>query len=132
MAKPRLFTPVEANRTLPLVRRIVEDILVAGRRAKALHAEHGNRATTVPDFQRQLAEMEELMKELEGIGCSFKDYNFEIGLVDFPAVIDGQDVLLCWRSDEPEVRFYHGITAGYAGRRPIPDHLLHPAPSASA
>ena len=126
MPPPRLFTPAEANQTLPLVRRIVTDILAAGQVMKALHLKHGPAVPTVVEFQQRLAEMEELMRELETIGCSFRDWNFELGLVDFPAVVDGEEVLLCWRSDEPAVAFYHGVNAGYAGRKPVPAHLLSP------
>jgi hypothetical protein len=42
-----------------------------------------------------------------------------MGLVDFPAMIDGEEVLLCWRSDEPEVLYYHGLEDGFAGRKKI-------------
>jgi hypothetical protein len=43
-----------------------------------------------------------------------------MGLIDFPAIIDDEQVFLCWRSDEPELAFYHRIEGGYAGRRPLP------------
>lgn len=123
----RLFTPVEANQTLPLVRQIVADILQTGREVRDLQARHGAAASRHPEFLRKLAAMDELMTELTAIGCSFRDWSFEIGLVDFPAIVDGDEVLLCWRSDEPDVRFYHGVNAGYAGRKPIPEGLLGPA-----
>jgi hypothetical protein len=64
------------------------------------------------------------MAELTEIGCSYKDWGFEMGLVDFPGFIDGQPVCLCWRSDEPTVEWYHAPEAGYAGRQPIPAELL--------
>jgi hypothetical protein len=64
------------------------------------------------------------MKELEEIGCSYKDWSFELGLVDFPSIIDGKEVLLCWRSDEESVKYYHGLLEGFAGRKPIPDDYL--------
>ena len=71
-----------------------------------------------------LAKIQSFVGELNEIGCFYKDWNFEIGLVDFPARIHGKDVFLCWRSDEPEVLFYHGIEDGFAGRKPIPPALL--------
>jgi hypothetical protein len=64
------------------------------------------------------------MKELEALGCFYKDWNFDLGLVDFPALIDGEEVLLCWRSDEPEVRWYHPLDGGYSGRKPIPENII--------
>lgn len=125
----RMFTPAEANRTLPLVKRIVEDILAHGQKLKQILDEHGQEGRFMPAFRELATGMEELMAELEGVGCSYRDWNFEIGLVDFPAMIDGQEVLLCWRSDEPSVAWYHGVNAGYAGRTPIPAALLDEQPS---
>ncbi|MBI3725873.1 DUF2203 domain-containing protein [bacterium] len=121
----KLFTPAEANRTLPLVRRIVTDILAKGKllreTASPDEPETVERADRVNVLE---AELEDLFHELAEVGCSFRDWSFEMGLVDFPGEIDGKPVLLCWRSDEPEVRFYHTHEGGYAGRRPIPDRLL--------
>ena len=67
---------------------------------------------------------EELMKELEDLGGYYKDWNFEIGLVDFPAMIGGEEVFLCWRSDEKSVHWYHSMEEGYGGRTLIPEKLL--------
>lgn len=117
------FTPAEANRTLPLVRRIVVDVLERGRELRALAAGPTNQA--VGDRLRKLEhELMDLMRELEQVGCSYKDFDFEQGLVDFPSSIEGTDVLLCWKSDEPAVTHYHGFEDGFAGRRPIPPELL--------
>jgi hypothetical protein len=119
----RLFTPAEANETLPLVRRIVRDILDRGKRLRALVEDSG--AGRGSDAVRAAErELRAFMAELEQIGCSFKDWSFETGLVDFPAEIDGRPVYLCWRSDEPSVGWYHPVEAGFAARRPIPDSLL--------
>jgi hypothetical protein len=41
------------------------------------------------------------------------------GLVDFPAVRDGEEVYLCWIDGEPEIGFWHELDTGYAGRRPL-------------
>ena len=122
MAK-KLFTPHEANRRLPLIKKIVADILEKGQRAKKILALAQDKEIPreIDDLQE---EIELLMAELESLGCYFKDWNFEIGLVDFPAMIDGEAVLLCWRSDEPDIRWYHGFEDGYPGRKRIPDGLL--------
>jgi hypothetical protein len=45
--------------------------------------------------------------------------DLERGLVDFPAVRDGEEVYLCWIDGEPEIGFWHELDAGYAGRRPL-------------
>ncbi len=109
----RLFTRREAESTLPLVRQIVADILETGRRIRQL--EDGEQG--VETLQREL---EENLRELADMGCYFKDWSFSVGLVDFPAVIDGETVFLCWRSDEDGLAWYHGIEDGYPGRRPLP------------
>ena len=113
---PRLFSVTEAQRTLPLVRSIVQDILDLGAQARDVVSGRTDEFT-IEGLQDRLREH---LSELAGIGCYYKDWNFRIGLVDFPALIDGEVVFLCWRSDEPELRYYHRIEDGYAGRRPLP------------
>ena len=120
MEEVRYFTPKEANNTLPLVKRIVADIQSRGQELMRLAGELGDDAAEDPRIKKLIDELNEFMEELNQIGCSYKDPNFNLGLVDFPSVIDGEEVLLCWRSDEPTIAFYHGYEAGYAGRKPIP------------
>lgn len=119
----KIFTPQEANKRLPLIKKIVEDILEKGREFRSML--RGAQGKEPPEAALRVAdEIEDLMRELEALGCFYKDWNFETGLVDFPALIGGQEVLLCWRSDEPDVRWYHGVEDGYAGRKAIPEDLL--------
>lgn len=124
MNETRFFTPSEANQTLPLVRRIVDDILAAGARIRERSVAVGAHAEEDPEIVALIETLEGLFEELEALGCSYKDGDFEMGLVDFPAMIGGREVMLCWRSDEPELRFYHDSEAGFAGRRPIPPALF--------
>ncbi len=123
MKPTKLFTPQEANRTLPLVRRIVSDINKSGKELQ-LRAKSETIGEESAEFQQRVRQMEKLIEELEGLGCYYKDWNFDIGLVDFPSILDGEHVLLCWRSDEPEVAFYHSYETGYPGRQRIPDCYL--------
>ncbi len=113
---PRLFTAAEAQRTLPLVRTIVRDILALGAQAREVLSGRAEE----PSIEELQDQLQDLLAELSGMGCYYKDWNFQIGLVDFPALIDDEVVFLCWRSDEPELRYYHRIEDGYAGRRPLP------------
>lgn len=119
----KLFTVNEANRRLPLVKKIVGDILEKGRKLRQL-SQRKNKEKMPVEYHTLSAEIESLMMELEDLGCFFKDWNFEIGLVDFPAKIDERDVLLCWRSDESDIRWYHPVEEGYLGRKLIPEDLL--------
>jgi hypothetical protein len=119
----KFFNPKELNQQLPQIRRIVEDILSKAKEARLLMA-----APATHGREGQLIELDRsikaLMTQLEEMGCYYKDWNFEIGLVDFPAITHGQEVLLCWRSDEPQVAWFHGFQDGYAGRRPITKDLI--------
>jgi hypothetical protein len=125
----RRFTPVEANRALPLVRRIAADVLARGRELRRLERDElGDEAA--PRIGVLQAELGELFAELERLGCSWRDLGFERGLVDFPARIGGRDVLLCWKSDESHVTWYHDAQTGFAGRTPIPRELLEEVPGA--
>jgi hypothetical protein len=114
------FTPEKANRTLPLVRVVVQDILERGRELRGL----AEREASSEELRRVRADIAVLLNELERIGCSYRDWNFDVGLVDFPAVMNGEEVCLCWRSDEEEVIWYHTPESGYAGRKRIPRMLL--------
>ncbi len=111
---PRLFSYDEANRTLPLVRRIVEDILEQYRELEPLMAAGDRDGAEV----RQRAEaIEELVSELHELGCQFK--GFGEGLVDWHSRYAGRAVLLCWKYGEPEIGWWHQVDAGFAGRQPI-------------
>lgn len=120
----KYFTPSEAKKTLPLVRKIVKDILETSREMRLIADEIGDSVESDSRILKFADNIEGFMKELEEIGCFFKDWNFSIGLIDFPAIIDGKDVLLCWRSDEDDIMYYHEIEAGFAGRKLIPSEEL--------
>lgn len=126
----RLFTIEQANRMLPLVRRIVEDIVqdyarwreqvgvlevvAAGRRGDSPPDE----AEKVElDTQRLAADIERYVGELRELGVDFK--GFDEGLVDFPAEIDGRRVYLCWKLGEDAVEHWHDVDAGFAGRQRV-------------
>lgn len=124
----RLFTIEQANRMLPLVRRIVEDIVqdyarwreqvgvlevvAAGRRGDSPPDEAEK---VEQDTQRLAGDIERYVAELRELGVDFK--GFEQGLVDFPAEIDGRRVYLCWKLGEDAVEHWHEVDAGYAGRQ---------------
>jgi hypothetical protein len=68
--------------------------------------------------QRKMARVAELLGRLEEWGIQLRDIT--TGLVDFPAEMSGERVLLCWRLGEEEVAFYHSPEDGFRGRRPLP------------
>ncbi|MFI5237456.1 MAG: DUF2203 domain-containing protein [Ignavibacteriales bacterium] len=120
----KYFTQVEARKTLPLVKKIVKDILDASREMRLVADEIGSNAEKDPRIQKLADNVDSFMQELEEIGCYFKDWNFTIGLIDFPSIINGKEVFLCWRSDEEDLIYYHEIEAGFAGRKLIPPDEL--------
>lgn len=120
----KYFTPKEARKALPLVKRIVRDILNTAYETKMISDSLGGRFEGNSEIARLKEKIHEYIKELEELGCFFKNWNFEIGIVDFPAIINGEEVLLCWRSDEEDIKYYHSLTEGYLGRKPIPEEYL--------
>ena len=125
-----LFTVDQANRMLPLVRRIAQDIVDGYARWQRVVGEFevaSARSTAgSPDGEAELLQREALrmaadnegcQRELARLGVDFKGY--EMGLVDFPAERDGRAVFLCWRLGEDTVSHWHDRDAGYAGRRPL-------------
>jgi hypothetical protein len=76
------------------------------------------------DLNAAQAELEQLAEqiagcvdELDGLGVSVKD--LDVGLLDFPALRDGETVELCWHVGEDAVTHWHRVGEGYAGRKPI-------------
>ena len=137
MSSPvRLFTLEEAERTLPLVRRIVADLVdaypgwragVARYEALGLEArpESGETAEmlAVRDEVASLAErIDGYLRELDRIGCVFK--GFDAGLVDFRSLREDRPVYLCWRLGEERITHWHDIDGGFDGRQPIDAALL--------
>jgi len=116
----KYFTPVEARKTLPLVKNIVRDILQATREIRLIADEMGGSVEDDPRIKKLASNVTGFLEELEEIGCYYKDSNFQIGLVDFPSLMNGDEVYLCWRSDEEDILYYHEADSGYAGRKLIP------------
>ena len=64
-----------------------------------------------------LVALSRALNELDAVDVVVRDV--ERGLVDFPALRDGEEVYLCWLVDEDEIGFWHAPDAGFAGRRPL-------------
>jgi len=124
MTETKYFTPIEARKTLPLVKKIVKDILNATNEIRLIADDLNGKIEENPAVKRMVEEVNNFMQELEEIGCYYKDWNFIIGLVDFPAIIEDKEVFLCWKSDEENIIFYHEIEAGFAGRKLIPEEYF--------
>ena len=120
----KFFTPKEANECLPVVKKIVGEIITSACEARLIAVSAEISQEQEGRLMELVSHIKSLIAKLEEIGCYYKDWNFDIGLVDFPAIIHGQQALLCWRSDEPEVSWFHGYEEGYAGRRSVTKQLI--------
>lgn len=127
----KLFTPAEANATLPLLRAILRDITELSATLRQRHQrlmrmkEVGSTASAfareveelTEDHERDQERMCELERELKGLHVVLKDY--DTGLVDFPSMRDDRVVFLCWRLGEPEVGHWHELDSGFQGRKKL-------------
>jgi hypothetical protein len=128
----RYFTIEQANKMLPLVRAVVQDIAplaqdLIQRRERLLKARPSERVKmsesheeelnqVQQEFARDAAKLEEYMDELRELGVELKGAD---GIVDFPGLKDGREVCLCWKLGEPEVAHWHDVDAGFAGRQKL-------------
>ena len=120
----RHFTAEEANALLPKVAPLVEQL----QSAQAVMEERQDDVTeSIPtngggavhrEFLDASTRASTALKELEELGLVVRDPSS--GLVDFPALREGEEVLLCWQLGEDEIRYWHGVDEGFAGRKELP------------
>jgi hypothetical protein len=71
----------------------------------------------VNSWVRSLAEIKSSLLEFHRREIQIKD--LDRGLIDFPAIIGGREVFLCWEQEDEDIEFWHDLDAGYAGRERI-------------
>jgi hypothetical protein len=116
------YSREEASALLPQIRqwlqrlnRLSEDLERLDQRLRTLAGPgYDTGGETVNNWIRTLAEMQEILAEFQSRQIIIKDLTR--GLIDFPAIIGGREVFLCWESDEENVEFWHDLEAGYGGR----------------
>ena len=69
------------------------------------------------ELARATAELKDFIERLQDMGCELKD--IDQGLVDFPAEREGREVYLCWKLGEDDIRWWHELDTGFAGRQPL-------------
>lgn len=135
-ARKQYFTLAEANRRLPLVRVIVQDIVhlfrdVQERRERLARLRHGQskaaRNEPTPhseetqqmqaQLEQDIEQLQSYVEELEELGAELKDP--ARGLVDFLTRIDGREAYLCWQLGEDDIAWWHDLNAGFAGRQSL-------------
>jgi len=135
-AEQRYFTIEEANQRLPLISKIVNDIvllyadihqrrerLVSVRQKSMSHdSSHNNMygdelVEIERDIETDIQHYQGYVEELRALDVELKDP--EKGLVDFRSLFDGREVYLCWQLGESEIGFWHELDGGFAGRLSI-------------
>jgi len=139
--EPRLFTLTEAERA----RREIEPVLVEAMDCRKKLAGLDNDLTAVSarimmmggvivpyeklaklrfEHQQLAQSLKTALDRILETGCLIKD--LDVGLLDFPALIDNEEVYLCWKLGEDRIRFYHRQDEGFAGRKPLDPRDLGP------
>ncbi len=135
--KGKIFNPDEANRMLPLVSRIVDDIVrtyrhvngalqayeAAKRELDSASGAHKIECERLvrqrdEDVAKLLDRFQGLIEEIEGLGGTVKDY--ERGTVDFYGEVDGEIVYLSWQPGEDTIGHWHRLEDGFSQRQPLP------------
>lgn len=142
--EPKFFTLREAEHTRAEIEPVLIEAMEARRHAAELHSSLARLAGRImmagglfvryEEAARKRAMLDKLqqtissaLEQIQSTGCVVKD--LDSGLLDFPALIDNQEVYLCWRFGEDRIRFYHGIKEGFAGRKPLDPHDRGPGGS---
>jgi hypothetical protein len=136
MPEFKLFTLEEAERTLPLVRRVVQDLTVeypawraaVGRfevltgGARADWGETPELIAAREEVATHAERINQYLRELDTIGCVVK--GFEAGLVDFYSLREDRPIFLCWKLGEERIAYWHETDTGFTGRQPIDGAIL--------
>lgn len=131
----RWFTVESANQALVFVGPVVTDVVGVYEELMRLRAEReelvlaSSAREQLDDLreriEQKVAQLKRLHQELADVGCELKDSSK--GLVDFPALVEGRKVLLCWKLGEAEVAYWHEKHAGFAGRQAVDADFRHRA-----
>jgi hypothetical protein len=124
--KGRYYTLEEARRTLPRIQQLMEEVQRARKEIIRLRPEvwpalkkaasnGGNH--TASELAHEFGRLERSVKGITDLGIYIKD--LDSGIIDFLGMRDGREVFLCWRLGEDDIRFWHDLNTGFAGRQPI-------------
>lgn len=132
------FTLEEAQALLPVLEALLKRAIEAKRAAEEIEEQmqalsrkiflSGGMFLDVERVRSRRAEHEshmqqtkDLLAEIDAIGVQVKD--LETGLLDFPCLVDGETVLLCWKVGESRIGFWHTLDAGFRGRQPLDERF---------
>ena len=122
-----LYTPQTANKALPEVKRMFANIVAQKNRVVSLNEELQITIESGGQFERFFKKKQELntavsnlykaIEQLESTGVMIKDV--DQGLLDFPSKRFDEEVWLCWKAGEDEIKFWHAKDEGFMGRKPL-------------
>jgi hypothetical protein len=121
----RHYTRDEARALLPEIREWLRQLEVLraslkkhDKRVESLLDNGADRGgQTVNDWVRTMADIQRVVAEFQRREIFIKDA--DRGLIDFPAIIGGKEVFLCWENGEPDIEYWHDLESGYSGRQPL-------------
>jgi hypothetical protein len=119
------YTRAEARALLPQIRRWLRRLMQLRRNLQkqdeqldAMRKDASDLGgELVNNWVRTMAEVKAVLLEFYHREIQIKD--LERGLIDFPALMDGKEVFLCWEQAEKDIEYWHDLDAGYAGREPL-------------
>jgi len=132
----KYFNRQEAERLLPILEPQLEDARRQKQKMDALQEDLTKAASRImllggsfppyADLARQRVEsdqagrqLQETVDKIQESGCLVKD--LDLGLVDFPSLLEGKEIYLCWKLGEERIGYWHSIEEGFAGRKPLGD-----------
>jgi hypothetical protein len=134
----RTFTLDEAQALLPILESLLRTAIDGKKLIESVDAElqelahrvflSGGLLVNVVHMARRKAEREKTIQrvkdaiaEIDATGVQVKD--LDIGLLDFPCRVEGEIILLCWKLGEQGITQWHGVSEGFAGRKPIDERI---------
>src|SRR5438105_8014718 len=121
------YTPVGANKVLPEVKRRFNSIVYQKNNIVALQEELQRITESNSSIKKFIIKKQELnsavsnlyrsIEKLEDLGVVIK--SVDDGLLDFPSMRFDEEVWLCWKAGETEIKFWHGKDEGFMGRKPL-------------
>lgn len=121
------FTIEDANKVLPSVIKKFKDIVNLKNGVVKIQTEMETNPRYMSSFKDYVLKKQELntaitnfykaIDDLESTGVMVK--SIEEGLLDFPSLRFNEEVWLCWKEGETEIKFWHGKDEGFTGRKPL-------------
>ncbi|HYL68848.1 MAG TPA: DUF2203 domain-containing protein [Candidatus Limnocylindria bacterium] len=115
--EPVLIEAMEARRKMADAEVQLRAIAERIQRSGGLMVSYDNAVNVRREHTRLEEAVKDALERIHETGCVVKD--LDVGLLDFPARINDEEVYLCWRLGEARIRFYHRQDEGFAGRKPI-------------